>query len=280
VADDLIDLIERSLDLTVIAAAVTPVKHPHSTGWRSAPELIVAQPSDGARGRLEIEGGPTVIVRDGDAFCVPCGIRHRSTLITPKGISRWAHVAFRALGGIDPLALLEPVFLIPMPQGARVGAICTELAALAQPPAGLATVARRHALGFELLALVAERTRPLPGALARANALRRLAPAIALIERSLAQGGPSVPALARAADVSRSRLHALFQAALGVSPLQHVLSTRIATACRFLLGSDLPIAEIAARSGFGDAFHFSRMFRRSVGMSPTAYRARGFESAL
>jgi transcriptional regulator GlxA family with amidase domain len=107
------------------------------------------------------------------------------------------------------------------------------------------------------------------------QALRRLAPVLALIEQELADGGPGVAALALAADVSRSRLHTLFRTALGRSPLQHILACRLRLAQRLLIGSDLAIAAVAARAGYGDAFHFSRTFRRVCGESPSDYRRRG-----
>jgi AraC-like DNA-binding protein len=41
-----------------------------------------------------------------------------------------------------------------------------------------------------------------------------------------------------------------------------------------MVNSDAPPAQIADTSGFSDAYHFSREFKRAVGMSP-ANRRRG-----
>ncbi|HKU14903.1 MAG TPA: AraC family transcriptional regulator [Steroidobacteraceae bacterium] len=48
---------------------------------------------------------------------------------------------------------------------------------------------------------------------------------------------------------------------------------RIERACRQLSASDEPLATIAANAGFADQSHFSRTFKRLVGMTPAHYRA-------
>lgn len=276
-SETLIRLIDRSLDFQVGHAAATPIEDPHSTGWRILPELVVAVPVAGARGGLQVEGGPELLIPEGTAWAVRGGLPHCARLRSPRGVSLWAHVTFRILGAIDPLALVEAP--IVRSAGARIGEICCELAILQRTPTDLHALARGKALGFELLALLLIDARPLPQALERLRILERIAPALALTEERLGQGGPAIPTLAKAAGVSPSHLHALFHEALGCSPLQHVLTCRIRRAQHLLLASDLPVAVVAQRSGFGDAFHFSRSFRRACGLSPTAYRAKGFGSA-
>ena len=43
-------------------------------------------------------------------------------------------------------------------------------------------------------------------------------------------------------------------------------------ACRAIEESDLPLSEIAASTGFVDHSHFTRTFRRVIGVSPSGYR--------
>ncbi|PYT11530.1 MAG: hypothetical protein DMG59_26165 [Acidobacteria bacterium] len=47
---------------------------------------------------------------------------------------------------------------------------------------------------------------------------------------------------------------------------------RVEAACSELLPSDAPIAEIAARAGFTDQSHLSRVMKRHAGISPAAFR--------
>jgi AraC family transcriptional regulator len=48
--------------------------------------------------------------------------------------------------------------------------------------------------------------------------------------------------------------------------------TRLDEAVRRLEDTDLPIATIAGTCGFYDQSQFTRQFRRTVGMTPGAYR--------
>ena len=48
---------------------------------------------------------------------------------------------------------------------------------------------------------------------------------------------------------------------------------RVHAACRLLAGSDQAITGIALDTGFYDHSHFTRTFRRLMGLTPRAYRA-------
>ena len=47
---------------------------------------------------------------------------------------------------------------------------------------------------------------------------------------------------------------------------------KIQAACRLLDSTDESVKVIAARLGFSDPLYFSRVFRRTQGLSPSAYR--------
>ncbi len=78
--------------------------------------------------------------------------------------------------------------------------------------------------------------------------------------------------LSRAAGVSPATLQRLTASALHMSPAAWCLQQRIDAAGELLARSRLPLATIATRFGFCDAFHFSRMFRRRKGVAPTLWR--------
>ena len=78
--------------------------------------------------------------------------------------------------------------------------------------------------------------------------------------------------MAAVAGVSSSRLYALFRLVLGISPHEHVIHARVERARSLLADPRLSIKEIAARTGFEDSYHFSRVFRRIDGLPPTQYR--------
>jgi AraC family transcriptional regulator len=63
-----------------------------------------------------------------------------------------------------------------------------------------------------------------------------------------------------------------FRQSTGLSPHQHVLRKRIERAKEFLRSSHLSVLEASARTGFVDQSHFSKVFRRIVGIAPSKYR--------
>lgn len=71
---------------------------------------------------------------------------------------------------------------------------------------------------------------------------------------------------------SPSRFSALFRHETGMSPMNCFMSAKVQQACAYLELSDLKINEIAIRLGISDPAYFSRLFRRTMGLSPQAYR--------
>lgn len=71
---------------------------------------------------------------------------------------------------------------------------------------------------------------------------------------------------------SYSKLRHLFAEQTGVSPSLYHLNLRIEEAKRLLKESVLSVQEIAQKTGFSDPNHFSTIFSRKAGMSPTKFR--------
>ncbi len=86
----------------------------------------------------------------------------------------------------------------------------------------------------------------------------------------------SVADMARRAHLSPSRFAAVFREHFGVPPHAYLLQMRIEHAKELLRTTGVAVVQIAAYCGFADAQHFSKAFKKTVGISPGAYR----ESAL
>jgi AraC family transcriptional regulator len=86
----------------------------------------------------------------------------------------------------------------------------------------------------------------------------------------------SLEALAAQAGLSTFHLHRVFSAAAGETPKQFALRLRLGRAAAALLTSDDSVLNIALDCGFQSHEAFSRAFRRRFGMTPSAYRLRGF----
>lgn len=64
----------------------------------------------------------------------------------------------------------------------------------------------------------------------------------------------------------------IFKRFTGISLHQYILRIRISHAIELLLTSELSIAEIAVNCGFCDIYHFSKSFKKVVGIPPAKYR--------
>jgi len=80
--------------------------------------------------------------------------------------------------------------------------------------------------------------------------------------------------LAREAAMSPYHFLRTFRRVVGMTPHQYVLRTRLHRAAVRLRRSIDPISTIAFDSGFDDLSTFNRRFRRVMGESPGAFRAR------
>jgi len=80
-------------------------------------------------------------------------------------------------------------------------------------------------------------------------------------------------ALAETAGMSPHYFSVMFKHSTTFSPHQYVLRKRIELARRLLNDSRVTIFEASVRTGFSDQSHFTKIFRRIVGITPTAYRA-------
>ena len=84
--------------------------------------------------------------------------------------------------------------------------------------------------------------------------------------------GLSVAALARRQGLSPAALSKLFQRDTGMGLKQWLQQTAMDRARELLASTSLPVQEVAAQLGNGDPYHFQRVFKRCVGLTPSAFR--------
>ena len=69
----------------------------------------------------------------------------------------------------------------------------------------------------------------------------------------------------------------LFKSEIGVNFLAYLTSIRMEKAKKLLLSTSLSVAEVAEQSGYGDYRVFTKVFKKSEGITPSQYR-RDFQS--
>ena len=92
-------------------------------------------------------------------------------------------------------------------------------------------------------------------------------------------GNVSLEDLAKVANLSPYHLHRVFTREVGMPPHAFQTQVRISRS-RVLLNEGKPLHAVAAETGFADQSHFTREFKRYVGLTPGAYRSRQIPSLL
>lgn len=80
--------------------------------------------------------------------------------------------------------------------------------------------------------------------------------------------------LARQQGLSPTHFRRLWQRGVGMPPHRFLIEERLRHACRALIQTHAPIAEVARTHGFADPLYFSRRFRAFTGESASTYRRR------
>lgn len=78
--------------------------------------------------------------------------------------------------------------------------------------------------------------------------------------------------LVKKSGLSRTSFFKRFRSITGLSPSSYILKLKLESAKASLDTTNLSVKEIASSLHFYDEFHFSKLFKRSYGLSPSAFR--------
>ena len=189
-------------------------------------------------------------------------------LVEPPLLSR---VAAEALDLNPDRVTLPPVANLSHPEvAAAMLALDAELRA-GGPGGRLVAESLGNVLAVHLLRRFAG---PGPGAVQPGGGLprHRLRAVIEYIDGHLGRE-VSLDDLAAVARLSPYHFARLFKNSTGLPPHQFVIARRVERAKELLReGARLPLAEIAAEVGFADQSHFTRHFKRLVGVTPRQFQ--------
>ena len=231
-----------------------------------APETIVIVCVAGS-GWVETEGGRVRVGAD-TVVLIPGGVPHDygASEDDPWSIW-WCHVRGTDVAELVAEAGISPARVtLPLRAVDRVTSTLDEIVSALERDQSPVRLVATAGMAWRLLTQIAidsrvqERGDPLD------RAMRYLDDRV--------DGTIRVAELARLVGVSSSHLSALFRNATGGGVLAHHTALKMSRARRLLDTTTMSIAEIGREVGMADQFYFSRQFRRTHGVSPTAYRAQ------
>lgn len=131
-----------------------------------------------------------------------------------------------------------------------------------------------HLLFCELLACICRWSETLPGQAPTASTekLQHVQDMITFVEQHYMED-LHLDDLERELHLNRHYLSKLFKQVMGVTVFHYLFERRINQSCVMMaMQPDMTLTDISYRVGFKHPAHFSRVFKRYVGMPPEAYR--------
>lgn len=98
-----------------------------------------------------------------------------------------------------------------------------------------------------------------------------LFPAIKYLENNYTDPHITNETLAKKCDISEIYFRKLFTEKYKTTPKQYIIDVRINKAKQLLTDGVLKINVISEKCGFSNPYHFCRVFRQKVGLTPTEY---------
>lgn len=182
------------------------------------------------------------------------------------------------LPGYHALFILEPAWRQRHQFNSRLRLIPQELSILMGLVDKLEEELRTRSAGFKFMATAS--FMQIVGYLSRcfartknpdSRALLRIGEAISYLEAHY-QEAIDLERLGEIAHMSKRNFMRNFRAAIGTSPIAHLIQMRVNHAASLLRHTGLGVTEIAFQVGFSDSNYFTRQFRRILGVTPSKYR--------
>lgn len=99
-----------------------------------------------------------------------------------------------------------------------------------------------------------------------------LMPALTFIEENLSEPLPTNEFLASLCSISCVYFRKLFVKKYGMPPLKYVTNLKIQKAKGLIISDFLSFSEIAQNCGFTNIYHFSKVFKKETGLTPSEYK--------
>ncbi len=289
-----------SVDADDVAVGATAARHLLDIGLRQFAFLGNGSPY--SKQRLD---GFRAGLRSADADCETLTIKPARH---PQSVEYWRDADAELQDWIRALPKPVGVYAVHDPYGRIVAEVCRDnripvpeqvaivstdndelICGLTHPPLSSVRIPWEK-IGFETARIMEEllatgHVPPAPLLIAPDGVAHRLSSDLLAVESPRLQAalrtiqeraceGLTVKDVLRKIPISRRTLEQRFQRILHRSPRDEIIRVRLLHARGLLSGTDLSMALIAERCGFGNAERFSVVFRQVEGCTPSAYRKR------
>jgi len=223
----------------------------------------------------QFEGDDKRVLEKECVLCIPSGIRHNYGMESSTGIIRWADIQVTLL----EVLTLDQLFTYPQVLGPKeghvIGNAVENLSALRKTgyKNGIRDIAASKKYSFDILHSLLQQSQLKPQAYGFLKRIDRMYPILKYIEDNLSTS-LSRKIIADQMNLSVNRCHSLFKESTNMTIKEYVNRKRLEKSQIFLATTDKTLHQIALELSFYDAFHLSKVFKNTFGISPSVYRAR------
>jgi len=248
--------------------------------WRILPYTVIVSPLEGEC-YCEYENNEIVAAGSGSTLVVPPYVKHKYRM--DVGTVHYAHIHYTFLQNIDILSLFHVPSIVA---GTGSEAISRLLGALSEATESgsadkisIKMIIHAKALALELLVAILDASKIKRESIDFFLHFSKIAVVLEYIDRNIDKS-ISREELAGLLSVSPTRFHYIFNDIMKTSPIQYVNKIRLQKAQTLLASTDLSVGEIAMNTGYPDIHHFSKQFKKWVGVSPSKYKENSRASFL
>lgn len=107
-----------------------------------------------------------------------------------------------------------------------------------------------------------------------------LSPVIRYIENNISDPTITNSAIARQACISEVYLRSLFLKEFNTTPKQYILDIRLQKAKQLLATQSRSITSVSEECGFSSVYHFCRIFKQKIGITPSEYSKQSINTVI
>lgn len=272
-SEDLQKAVDDTLNVELLACTRLDCREPRFGRWVvfNAPSFAFVLRGEAV---TEFKTGNS-LKRPENSLChLPAGAWRRTVISEPEGADLcMCRCLYTVFNGFNLLSLYEIPDIFSRESSQRFMTLHKKLLDLNEQDdiSTFEIAARRKELCYSLLNLILSESRLKPEAFKRINQLQRFGIVVKYLNRHFDET-VSIDSLAGMACLSKSQFHRQFKAAFDIAPFEYLKKLRVQHAQKLLQHSDLSIFEVGEQCGWNDQFHFSRIFKSAVGLSPVKYR--------